>query len=108
VSEPNKIKDISPPRWMSRAEKKAFIAVIEARKAASNPVLSAEIDLVVDYVESRGRLTTLRKLLRKELTESTYGPSEKDVMALTRQIDTTTSLSRRLARELGLGSVGVQ
>lgn len=109
MSEPNKIKQISPPRWLSRAEKRAFNVVIEARKATSNPVLATEIDAIVDYVTSRTCIGILSKLLKKELTkESMFGPNERDVMALTKAIDGTTSLSRRLARQIGLTADAIQ
>lgn len=91
---------VEPPRWMLKAEKAAFQHIVMVRNAAQNPVLESEIDLLSDYVGARSRLAILRKFLRREMAEE--GVSQRDVTALIRQIDTSTSLNRRLARELGL------
>jgi hypothetical protein len=94
---------ISPPRWMTRVEKRDFNRVIEARNAVGNPLLSTERDLLLDYVGSRSRLTALRMMLKDALKDAKdYPPSQKHAAALIRQLDTSTSLSRRLARELKL------
>jgi hypothetical protein len=98
-----KIADIAPPRWMSRPEKHDFRRVIAARKAVGRPVLPTEFDLVVDHVECRGRLAALRKLLQRALRDAKeFQPSEKHAANLVVQMNSTTSLSRRLAGELGL------
>ncbi|WP_079587126.1 hypothetical protein [Bradyrhizobium lablabi] len=96
---------LSPPRWMSRPEKHDFHRVIEARKAVGNPVLRTEYELLVDHVECRSRLAALRTLLRRALRDAKdYAPSEKHAANLILQMNSTTSLSRRLARELGLSA----
>jgi hypothetical protein len=90
---------------MTKVEKREFARVVEARTTAGNPVSAAEVDLVVDYVTSRSRISLLRKLLGHAFTEPDdrkHYPSQKHAAALIRQIDTTTSMSRRLARALHL------
>jgi len=92
-----------PPAWMAKAEKAAFDRIVIARKAAGNPLLSAEFDLLCDYISSRTRINALRRFLKREIAGAgDYAPSHRHVAALIRQVDTSTSLSRRLARELKL------
>ncbi len=98
-----KTPTIQPPRWMSRPEKADFHRVIEARKAVGNPVLPTERDVLVDYVSVRSRIEALRRLLKKQLAN--VGPNidfQRHVAGLARQIDSSTSLSRKLQRDLRL------
>ena len=75
--------------------------MIEARKAVGNPVLPTEFELLVDHIECRSRLAALRKLLHRALRDAKdYAPSEKHAANLIIQMNSTTALSRRLAREL--------
>jgi hypothetical protein len=98
-----KTQAISPPRWMTRVEKREFAGVIEARNSVGNPVLTTETDLIVDYVSSRSRIAALRMMLKDAMKDAKdYPPSQRHASALIRQIDTTTSMSRRLARDLHL------
>lgn len=95
--------EISPPRWMSRPEKSDFHRVIAARKAVGQPVLPTERDVLIDYVAVRSRIDALRRIFKKELPD--VGPNlnfQRHVAGLARQIDSSTSLSRKLAKDLHL------
>jgi phage terminase small subunit len=107
ISESSVSSGIEAPRWMTKAEKAIFERVITARNEASNPVLPAEFDLLCDYISSRGRIEALRRFLKSQLVGARdFPPSQRHAAGLIRQIDTSTSLSRRLARELGLTPSG--
>jgi hypothetical protein len=98
-----KTQAISPPRWMTKVEKREFAGVIEARNNPGNPVLTTETDLIVDYVSSRSRIAALRSMLKDAMKDAKeYPPSQRHAAGLIRQIDTTTAMSRRLARDLRL------
>lgn len=108
----NKSEVIVAPRWMTRVEKADFHRVVDARNAVGNPVLATEFDLVCDYVSCRSRVAALRRLVKSAVAECRdkyrdsktdgYPPDQRHAAMMIRQLDATTSLSRRLARELGL------
>jgi hypothetical protein len=103
IKESNVCGDLSAPSWLSRAEKGVFKRVILARKAGGKPVNASEIDAVTDFVSCRTRIAALNAMLAEALPKSSdFAPNQKHAAALIRQIDTTTALSRRLARELKL------
>lgn len=99
------------PRWMTRLEKADFRRVLDAREAASKPVLASEFDTLCDYVTCRSRIRSLQKMTRAAVAEATkkdsfrsspYPPDQKHAALVVRQLDSTVSLSRRLARDLQL------
>jgi hypothetical protein len=105
VSKTAEISDVSAPRWMTKAEKRQFEVLKLARKAAGNPVSAADLDLLSDYVSSRTRIAVLRRFLKKQVADGAdYAPSQSHINSIVGQLDRTTSLSRRLARELGLST----
>lgn len=89
--------EISPPGWLGRAEKSEFRRVSAARKGLGRPVTPAEVDALSDYVAARSRL---RVLTKRAAALTDY--ETDSLLKLHRQLDATTSLSRRLARDLGL------
>jgi hypothetical protein len=96
-------REIRPPSWLSRPEKRVFVCLINSKMVSGKPVSTAEIDLVADLVAARSRIATLMRMWRRATADADgYPPSERHALALARQLDTTVTLSRRLARELGL------
>lgn len=94
---------LSPPRYLSRAEKSAFHRLVVARNRTNRPVLATEIDLVADYVCARSRIVRLRQLLEREMAKaSTMSWVANDLFGLARQIDATTRFALTLARKLRL------
>lgn len=86
---------VTAPRWLKAAEKQEFARVIEARNSLGNPVSAAELNALVDYVGTRSRLRTLRRME----AQADY-PAER--LAAMRAIETATSTSRRLGKDLHL------
>ena len=103
-----KLSEIRPPTWLTRAEKRAFRRLIEAHFGTKRQVSAGQADAIADYVASRSRVAALTKLWRRAVRPNSdfalldAQPNEREIAALARQIDSTTSLSRRLAEQLGL------
>jgi hypothetical protein len=103
IKKPSKAEVLKPPAWFSRPEKRLFLRLIEALKAANRPVLPGQLDTLIDLVTCRSRIAALRKMLEDALTKSDeFPPAQRHAASLIRQIDTSTALARRLARDLRL------
>jgi hypothetical protein len=97
---------------MTRVEKADYRRVVDARKAVGNPVLATEHDLIVDYVSCRSRIAALRQLAKsaidRSLKRDRWGqrqcipPDQRHAAGMIRQIDATSSVARRLAKDLNL------
>ena len=103
TTEPNDLGPFQPPSWLSKAEKKQFLALFSRENVGKQPISALDIDAIGDYVAARTRIRQLRELVSKEMREE-Y-PSTSRIIALSRQIDATTALSRRIGSKLGLADV---
>jgi hypothetical protein len=106
-SVPNETAGLTPPKWLSKAEKFAFHRLITQREAVGKPILATETDAFADLVAARGRLTDLHRLYRSALRElkkhPTWPDSRSYVLRLAGQIDAATARCQRMERNLGLG-----
>lgn len=97
---------LTPPKWLTKAEKFAFHRLVAQREAAGKPVSATETDALADLVTIRTRLADLRRLYRDAMIEyrqAPYDPQAKMVMSIGSRIDATTAATHRQARRLGLG-----
>lgn len=98
--------ELTPPKWLTKAEKFAFHRLVAQREAAGKPVSATETDAIADLVAIRTRLADLRRLYHDAMVEyrqAPYDPQAKMVMSIGIRIDTTTAAADRQARRLGLG-----
>jgi hypothetical protein len=92
-------KQIRPPSWLSRPEKRSFLAEIRRQSAGNRRLSASQTDAVADYVSARSRLAVLQKLWRDSLADAGEFTSEKVfLMKLARQIDSATAICARLAK----------
>jgi hypothetical protein len=99
VKETQEIQHLRPPAGLTKAEKSAWRTLIGSRNAGKGPVSP---DGLADYVRSRLRLRILQRLLNDAVRQSGGWPAQTRILELTKAIDTATSLSLRLRRNLGL------
>jgi hypothetical protein len=103
MTETVEARETRPPSWLTRAERRAFQRMVETGFGADKSISAARSDVLADYVQSRSRIAALTRAWRAAARDADgYPPSERHVIALSRQLDATVGLSRRLARELGL------
>lgn len=94
---------LQPPAWLSKAEKRQFLAIVEGAKERERQLSVMDLDAIADYCAARSRIAELRKMLAALIREkSPLNVDKARMLALGRQIDATTALSRRLAGKLGL------
>ncbi|MFI0847321.1 hypothetical protein [Mesorhizobium sp. IMUNJ 23232] len=102
---PQNIDVLTPPTGMTRAEKNHFIRLLEAQNASGRPVKAPDVDMLCDYIFTRGRIVVLRKMLRAELRKnSDFAASKGFILSLSREIGAATKLSISLADRLGVSA----
>jgi len=89
------------PHYFSRAESKAYRAILTEIERKSGSISDGQMDEAGDYVRAGTRLATLHMLLD---TMSGDGQHRRQILSLNRAIDSTTGLAMRLADRLGLGA----
>lgn len=101
----HKAPQISAPSFLSRAEKRLFAVLLATHFGPKKSISAGQAAALGDYVASRSRLAALARVWRAEVREaraSSFGGDTNSILAVTKAIDATTSLSRRLAKEAGL------
>ena len=93
-------QEIRAPSWLSKPERRSFLALIGERSAGNRRLSTEEIDLLCDYISARSRLATLHRLWRRTVREDYR--TAADIAALARQIDAATAACRRLAKGLAM------
>jgi hypothetical protein len=107
-----KIKDkpapVRAPTWLSRADKRAFLAELDRRSAGNCPLTPDQIDALADYVSARSRLAALQKIWRRALRQDRGAfrtrNDDHHILKIGRQIDAATASARRLAKALAMSS----
>lgn len=100
---PSKKAEIPAPNGLDRAGKRLFRQIVRQISQGERPFSDAETDLIADYIAARRRVDLLGSLLAERTRgKAAFQIPENSVMALTRQIDATTTLSHRLAGRLGI------
>jgi phage terminase small subunit len=98
----SKTAEIRAPSWLSRAGKMMFRRVAKQLNAPETALSDAQTDLICDYVEAR-RIASLADMLGADIAEaSAFNVDKARIIALSRQIDSTTALAHRIADKLGL------
>ncbi|WP_442577968.1 hypothetical protein ACSBOB_20710 [Mesorhizobium sp. ASY16-5R] len=94
---------VAPPGYLSRAEKNAFRRLSAALNTEGKPISAGQIEVLADFVKLRSRIATLEKMLRAEVAKKSEFDSIKSrIVAVSRQIDSSTRLSMALGEKLGL------
>lgn len=94
----NEVKDFRPPLWMDRREKQTFNAVQKLRKSRQKPLNETEIPLLVDYVRTMSRISTLQAVFesdnRSMRSNPNFAATKARLVATARQIDASTKLAQ--------------
>ena len=100
-----KAPQIRAPSFLTRSEKRVFASVVSAHSGRGKSISAWQAAALGDFVAARSRLAALALVWRAEVREAragAFGGDNSRIIAVTKQIDATTALSRRLAREAGL------
>jgi phage terminase small subunit len=101
----SKTAEIKAPSWLSRVGKLMFRRVAKQLNAPETALSDTQTDLICDYVEARLRIASLADMLGADVAEaSMFNVDKARIIALSRQIDSTTALSHKIADKLGLTS----
>lgn len=101
-----KVPQIRAPAFLTRAEKRQFASLVAAQFGSKKSISVGQAAALGAYIQTQSRLATLTRVWRaevREARESSFGGDNTSVIAVTKAIDATTALSRRLAKEAGLG-----
>lgn len=94
----NEIRGFRPPSWMDRREKQSFNAVQKLRKSRNKPLNEAEIPLLIDYVRTMSRISTLQAVFdsdnRAMRPNLNFTATKGRLVATARQIDASTKLAQ--------------
>lgn len=100
----NEIKDFRPPSWMDRREKQSFNAVQKLRKSRLKPLNEAEIPLLIDYVRTMSRISTLQAVFdsdnRAMRSNPNFAVTKARLVATARQIDASTKMAQGMRDRL--------
>ncbi|RUX97160.1 MULTISPECIES: hypothetical protein [unclassified Mesorhizobium] len=84
----------TPPSWMTAAGKRLYGELIAIQIEYSGKISRAKADEIADFVDVRTRADTLRRLFRVEARKK---DNVSQVMAIGREISSTTATARKLA-----------
>lgn len=93
------------PTWFDRTSKRLYGDVLLGLIEWQNAVSEEEAAHIVDYVDARSRLTSLRVLLAAELAKPDSAERTGRILALSKAVDATVKLTRDLARGLHLEEI---
>ena len=95
--------EIKAPAGMDRTRKRKFRRIVSQLNGAETEISEAKRDLIVDLVDARMRISALTTMLDKQTRYSIeHGIVRHEILPLSRQIDSTTALSHKIADKLGL------
>ncbi|ESZ29628.1 hypothetical protein [Mesorhizobium sp. L2C067A000] len=94
--------NIRPPKGLSKSEKTSFRDGIRRYFEGFEAISQWEIDALVDLIRAQSRVEALQKMLNAEVQEmrENFRPYSVDLIAVCRQLDSSTRLAAKLADRL--------